>query len=44
MAKSDKQEKVDFIVLQLEKGESRGKTLSKFVKKWQTSTRTYFKS
>ena len=41
MAKSDKQEKIDFIVLQLEKGKTRGKILAEFVKKWQISIRTF---
>lgn len=41
MARSDKQERIDFIISWLKKGEGRIKVLSKFVKKWQCSDRTF---
>ena len=41
MARADKQERIDFIISWLKKGEGRIKVLSKFVKKWQCSDRTF---
>lgn len=41
MAKANKQERIDFIISYLKKGESRISILSKFVKKWQCSDRTF---
>lgn len=41
MAKSGKLERLDFIVFCLKLGDTRGKILSKFGKKWQVSDRTF---
>lgn len=40
MAKPNKQVQIDFIIACLRLGDERGKVLAKFVKKWQSPTRT----